>query len=446
VRLFQEHPMPKILKSLAVLLALPLLLVGCKINSINYFPPTPAHLRIVNALGTTTPIDVIANGVTLWSGLGFEAMTGYLDIENVTTNFQVKLSGVDQVIVQQTYNPAGDQNYTLVVYGTTTVPSLGVMADAMQPPPSGKFALNVYNAAPIGNGSAIGTISVDFYLTPPGQLLENASPNFTYIAFNSGNIFGQFDAGQYQLRLTVAGTKSLVYDSGILTYPEKTATDIILYSRGSEVLPNVLLNDSDGAGQQRIANNLLARVKAVNGAFQTGNVNLSLNGTAVVSDLAYKTASTYRIIPAGTGTVTFEASAAPGAVIASLSNNFLGATDQSVFVTGFAGSTTAVALRDNNLPPGPSSAAIRYVNASPDAGTLDVYANDVLQASSIATNTASNYVQILSGTYTLTFKNRATGQTVLALPSIGFNVAQTYSVYVVGPAGSLAGLATADSP
>ena len=220
-----------------------------------------------------------------------------------------------------------------------------------------------------------------------------------------------------------------------------------MYSRGSAVLPNVMLNDSDGAGLQRIANNLLARIKVVNGAFQSGNVNQLLNGTAIVTDLAYNTASTYKIIPAGAGTVTFEASAAPGATIASLANTFLGATDQTVFVTGFVGSNVAVALKDNNLPPGSSSAAIRYVNASPDAGTLDVYANDVLQASSIATNTASNYVQILSGTYIVKFKDHATGQTtVLELPGLGFNALQTYSVYILGPAATPVGLATADSP
>jgi len=184
----------------------------------------------------------------------------------------------------------------------------------------------------------------------------------------------------------------------------------------------------------------------VNGAFQNGNVNLLLNGARIVSDLAYNTASSYSIIPAGAATVSFEASATPGATIASLSNTFLGATDQTVFVAGFAGSTTAVALKDNNFPPASSATAIRYVNASPDAGTLDAFANDVLQAPLIATYTASDPVLIASGAYTVTFKDHVAGLPVLALPSLGFNALQNYSVYVLGPAGTLVGLATADSP
>ena len=438
--------MPKFLKSLVILLALPLVLAGCKINSINYFPPTPAHFRVVNVLGTTTPINVIVNGVTIWSGLNFEAMTDYVEIDNVTTKFQVTLAGSDVAIIEQTYNPAGDQNYTLVVYGTLTVPALGVMADTTQPPQSGKFALNVFNAAPIGNGSAVGTISVDLYLISPGQIIDGITPTFTFIPFTGTNIFGSFSSGTYHLILTVAGTKSIVYDSGALTFAGETATDLIMYSRGSETLPNVLLNDSDGAGQQVIANNKLARIKVVNGAFQSGNVNQLLNGNAVVSNLAYATASAYNIIQAGAGTVTFEATSAPGAPIASLANTFLGATDQTVYVTGFAGATTAIALRDDNLPPGPSSAAVRFINASPDSGPLDAYINDVRVAQAIPTNQASQYFQIVFNTYTVTFRNPATGAIVLTLASVGFNAAQTYSVYALGPSGSLAGLVTADSP
>jgi hypothetical protein len=438
--------MPKLLKSLAVLLALPLVLAGCKINSINYFPPTPAHIRAVNVLGTTTPINVAANGVIVWSGLNFEAMTGYLDFENVTTKISVSLAGSNTPLVEQTIYPTGDQNSTLVIYGTVFAPSIGVMVDVPSPPPSGKFELNVFNVAPVGNGTSVGIYPVDLYLTPLGQALDNTSATFTNINYTNANIFGSFSAGQYQLRLTVAGTKILIYDSGLLTFQDQTATDLVIYSRGSSVLANVLLNDSDGAGKQVIANSLLARLKVVNGAFQTGNVNQLLNGTAKVSDLAFGAASLYNVVQSGPGTVTFEASSAPGATIASLANTFVAATDQSIFVTGFAGATSAVALDDNNLPPASSAAAVRFVNTSPDSAPLDVYANDAVQAKAIGTYAASAYVQLATGTYTLVFKDSATGVTVLTLNSVAINAQQTYSVYVLGAAGTLSGLTTPDTP
>lgn len=438
--------MPKLFKSLAVLFALSLVLAGCKINSINYFPPVPAHIRVVNVLGTTTPIDITANGANAWTALAFEGMTGYQDFDNKATIFTVSLAGAGIPLIAQTLNLAGNAYNTLVVYGTTAAPSLGVMADATQPPPSGKFQLNIFDAAPVGNGLVLGTYPIDIYLTTPGQAIDTLSPNYKNIQYTNGNILGQFTAGQYQLRLTIAGGKTVIYDSGPLTFQEKTSTDLIIYSRGSTVLANVILNDSDGAGQQVIANSLLARLKVVNAAFQTGPVNQLLNGIAIVSNLAFGAYSTYSIVPSGTGTVTFEASSAPGATIASLANTFGAAIDQSIFVTGFAGSTSAVALIDNNFPPVNGFAAVRFVNASPNSAPLNVFANDVKQATALGTNATSAYVGLFAGLYTLTFKDSVTGVTVLTFPDVVMTAGQTSSVYVLGATGALSALVTPDTP
>ena len=438
--------MPRLFKSLAVLFALPLVLTGCKINSINYFPPVPAHVRVVNILGTTTPINITANGVNAWTGLPFEAMTGYQDFDNKSTIFTVSLAGASTPLFEQTLNLAGNAYITLVVYGTTIVPSLGVMADATQPPPSGKFQLNIFDGAPVGNGTALGTYPIDIYLTTPGQALESISPIFKNIQYTNANIFGQYSAGLLRLSMTIAGTKTIIYDSGPLTFQERTSTDLIIYSRGSGVLVNVLLNDSDGAGQQVIANSLLARLKVVNAAFQTGSVNQLLNGIAAVSNLAFAANSAYGIVPSGTNTVTFEATSAPGATIASLANTFGAATDQSIFVTGFAGSTSAVALIDSNSPPKNGNAAVRFVNTSPNSAPLDVFANDAKQVTALGTYAASAYVQLLSGTYTMNFKDSVTGVTVLTLPGIVVAAGQTSSVYVFGAMGALSAVVTPDTP
>jgi hypothetical protein len=438
--------MIKFAKSLAVILALPLVLAGCKINSINYFPPSFAHIRVVNVLGTTTPINISANGATVWSGLNFEAMTGYQDFENVTTKISISLAGASSPLFEQTIYPTGNQSSTLVIYGTVSAPLIGTMVDDDQPPPSGQFQLNVFNAAPIANGTSLGNYPLDFYFTPPGQAIDTISPKFSGIYYTNGNIFGLFQAGQYQLRLTVAGTKIIIYDSGPLTFSEQTATDLVIYSRGSEILANVLLNDSDGAGKQVIANSLLSRLKVVNGAFQTGSVNQFLNGTAGVSNLAFGAASLYKIVKAGPATVTFEASSAPGAPIASLPYTLVAGADQSIFVAGFAGATSAVALNDINLPPASNAAAVRFVNASPNSSLLDVFVNDSLLVKGVATYQASVYVQLANGTYTITFKDSGTGVTVLTLSNVALNSQQTFSVYAFGSAGALTGLVTPDTP
>src|SRR4030095_3767854 len=195
--------MPKLFKYLAVLLALPLVLTGCKIKSINYFPPTPAHIRVVNVLGPTSPIDVAANGVVAWSGLTFEAMTGYQEFTNSSTTITVRLTGSSTPFLEQTYIPAGDANYTLVVYGTINAPSLAVISDVTQPPPSGHSTLTFFEPAPTGNGVAVGLYPIDIYVTSPGQVLDNTNPTFTTVQYTNGNLFTQLSAGRYQSPLTL---------------------------------------------------------------------------------------------------------------------------------------------------------------------------------------------------------------------------------------------------
>ena len=42
--------MHKFLKIFAAVVALPVVLVGCKISTINYFPPHPANVRVANVI------------------------------------------------------------------------------------------------------------------------------------------------------------------------------------------------------------------------------------------------------------------------------------------------------------------------------------------------------------------------------------------------------------
>jgi hypothetical protein len=92
-------------------------------------------------------------------------------------------------------------------------------------------------------------------------------------------------------------------------------------------------------------------------------------------------------------------------------------------------------------------ASVRFVNTSPDSAPLDVYLNDTLQAKAVGTNAASAYVLIAGATTsTLTFKDSTTQATVLTIPNFSVASLQTYSVYVIGPAGGLVGLLTPDTP
>ena len=59
--------------------------------------------------------------------------------------------------------------------------------------------------------------AVDIYVTAPGADLEAATPALTGVPFGAASDYLTAPAGDYQVRVTPAGSKTVVIDSGTLT-------------------------------------------------------------------------------------------------------------------------------------------------------------------------------------------------------------------------------------
>src|SRR6185503_11151115 len=92
-----------------------LVVAGCKISTINYFPPHPASIRVVNLMPETAAIDVQVGGQPAFSAVAFQSLTGYQSYENTATSFSVNVTGSAASLISFSYNLAGEQPYTLVI-------------------------------------------------------------------------------------------------------------------------------------------------------------------------------------------------------------------------------------------------------------------------------------------------------------------------------------------
>jgi hypothetical protein len=131
-------------------------------------------------------------------------------------------------------------------------------------------------------------------------------------------------------------------------------------------------------------------------------------------------------------------------VIAQAQPPFAPATDTSIVVTGTPGSQTAVVLADSNLPGTAGSARVRFVNAAPNLGPVDAYVNFAPRALALATNAASGYVELAENTYTVNFDVAGTTTVLLSVPAIALTAGRSYTLYLVGTTGQLAGVLTRD--
>ncbi len=417
----------------ALLLLVPLLFAGCNLKSGGFVITKPAHLRFMNALVDSTDLTVnVVNNGTIVSGLPFQGVTNYIDLNAGNQQIQIIANGTS-TIYDATQLYVDDSSYTFVVYGTTASATVLLVPDVVtNTPGDGVFVLRAINAA-YGNGG------IDVYVTAPGVPLDNQSPNFSGLAYGSQTLFTTINAGTYQVRFTVPNSKQVIYDAGTLTFGEQQSYQVIAFTTGSSTLVNAALLAIDETGTGGVVNNRLAQFKLVHAGPGTGPINGFIDGAIALANIPYQSASSYEILAAGSHAVTIEAVATPGAVIASAQPTFNPATDTSVVLTGTPGATTTVVLQDMNLPGTFGSARVRFVNVAPNVGPVDVYVNFALRVPGVQTNASSGYGEFAEGTYTVTFNVAGTTTLLLNLPAVAITAGRTYTLYLMGTTGSLTG-------
>jgi hypothetical protein len=257
-------------------------------------------------------------------------------------------------------------------------------------------------------------------------------------------------AGNVQIRVTRSGTKDVIYDSTPQSISERASIEAVVYTRTSSKLVGVTLLNLDSTGTSITAPNLLALFKVVNGSSVPSPLNVFVNSNLLLSNIPFAGASTYQLTTAGAPTVAIEATATPGAALLTLMPTLGPGTDSSILLTGPAGALQALVLGDNNLPPVPNRARVRFVNGTTDVSALDVYVNFGKAFSALAMNSASPGLEFSAdadaGTsYEFDFTVAGTLQPSLKLPGVALFGGKTYTIYVVGPPAALSGIVTGDN-
>ncbi len=419
------------------LIVLPAIFAGCNLKSGGFIISEPVQVRTFNALIDGGQVTVTVGNQTVASGLPFEGLTTYQNADSGNQEIKITVGGGASTIVDTTTLLIDGSKYTYLIYGTSAAPTAQFVPDATATPSSGTFVLIVPNAA-FGSGG------FDVYVTAPGVPLDNMSPNLSNIPYTSDTNFATFTAGSYEVRATLPNSKQVIYDTGAVTFDEKTAYYFVIYTKGSSALVNGALLAQDTAGSGRIINSTIAQFKVVNAAPGTAPINALVDGTPAFVSIPYQSTSSYQAVTAGSHTVTFETATAPGAVIASAQPTLAAATDTSIVVTGLPGAQTAVVLSDVNLPGTTGTARVRFVNVAPNRGPVDVRVNFAAKVTSLQQNTGSAYVELVEDTYTIDFVVAGTTTSLLTLPGVALTAARTYTLYLVGTSGQLAGVLTRD--
>jgi hypothetical protein len=425
--------------SLAALCMASLVLTGCSKSGSN----GNAQMRILNAFSEAAALDVSVASTSVATGLPFQGLTQYTSVGSGTPLITVGVSGASTTLINTMYTISSGTNYTYIVFGPLTGVSAILGNDAFNDPGNGFFSLRVVNAAP-GSGA------VDVYVTTPGADLASSAPSLTNISYGVTSVFSPIAIGtSFEIRVTTTGTKDVLFDSTPKTFAEHSATDLVVFSKGSGKLLNVALLNHDSTGTGAIVDNLLTQYKLVNASLVPSPLNVFVDGSLQLSNIPYTGVSNYQKTSSGTHSFRIEATSTPGASLLALSPTLAAATDTSIALSGTAGALAALVLQDDNLPPPSGTAGVRVVNESAAGAAFDVFVNFSKQVSGLAVNSASPYLNFNAAANTGTayeFDFNVTGTTTAALKLTGvvLTSGHKYTIYVAGPSAALQGIVTQD--
>jgi hypothetical protein len=333
---------------------------------------------------------------------------------------------------------AGEQPYTLFAYGTIEVPNALIVPDTTTNPGGGKFQVRLVDVAS-------GLPNYDIYITAPDVAVdEQIGPNFANMSPGSASTSLRFDVGIWRIRAALAQSKVVVYDSGPIVFGEGANTDFVLYAVGAGTLPQGMRLDVNDGGTRAQQPSTIATLKFLNAAVGTGAINTFIDGTKAIEGLAYPGGSGYAQSTAGSHNVTIEAVITPGATIASLAVNLPSSRESTVLVYGLPGAVQAVLLTDDNRQPASGLLRVRFVNGVSDGKAYDVFVNDTKLVSALPAATASAYSNFSAGTYTVTWRDPATGAIAVTLADEAFGEGRVLSAVVAGTTGQLAAFVATD--
>lgn len=199
----------QLLGFLAVLLTLSA--AGCK--SAGTIAANP-QFRVMNAAVEQPSLTFLLTTSTVASGLAYPTATAYTQPSPGGYTLHVEPAGTTATLINQPVVFQPGTSYTFIAAEAAFAsPSLApiFLTDDNSAPSTGQMKLRVVNASPdVGN--------LDVYVVSPGKSLQGVSPTVGSLGFQSASTYQSLSPGNYEIYFTAAGQKTILIDSGALTF------------------------------------------------------------------------------------------------------------------------------------------------------------------------------------------------------------------------------------
>ncbi|GAA4888967.1 DUF4397 domain-containing protein [Ferrimonas pelagia] len=397
---------------LAVLALAPLTLIGCDDDNDNDIAPLleepSGYIRVLHASPDAPAVNIQVNGDTALANVEYQTGSGFIELPTETYQIAVDAllpNDATATVLGPAELPVDeDTEYSIIALGKVADQTLAplILSRAKTEFGAGNIRLQVLHASPDAP-------AVDIYLTETNADISMISPALSNVPFMTNSDLIELAAGQYQVRITPANDKTVVFDTGALSLP--AGTDLMLVAvtntrTGSSPI-NVLAWSDDSVGL--IADiNAGSEVRVVHASPDAPAVNVLLNDTIALADVPYPIASDYLPLAQGSYNVKVEPAAAPGTFVIHADVNFELNTAYTVLAINELADIAPLVLVDERRRIA-TEAGLRLIHASPSAGSVDIYlgtdsdiSDETPAFSNVAIGAETGRLILAAGSYTVT--------------------------------------------
>jgi Domain of unknown function (DUF4397) len=406
---------------IALMIAALALVAGCNKSGSNQ---NSANARVLNAVIDAEPLDFVVADDTKQAAVALTVTTPYSSFSSGTQDVKIRSSVNSTILTEKSLNFPSGTNQTVVIFGRRATLSTLLLTDDTTDPATGKFRVRA-----VGLSDSAGT--VDVYLA--GADVTGVPPTISSVGFTTVTDYAEIAEGDYVVTYTAAGNKQVLFQAPSQHFTAGTKNTLTIFpTSGGQLVSAVFLTAGNTATGTYIPNTK-SRIKAVNAVPDSTGLSFFAEATALLTNVPFQGASSYITTTTGAHTLRIEASNVPGTTIASLTKTLGSGQDYTLLASNPQASATLTALLDDNSLPTATNVRVRFVNALAGSGNVDALVDFATQASSIAFNSASPYVQIAaSSTYTITFSSAGGVTSIATLTPVEFLAGGVYSVYVMG--------------
>lgn len=194
-------------------------------------------VRFVHAYEGGPAVGLYRNGGTIGGvdGVNYRFASNYFDVSSTAADYSVRTTTGGLTLANVNFDPHQGDKYSFVAYaGPLGAPGVLFIED-----PYNKSLTSNDARVRVVNGSNNAT-AVDVYLTSPATDIATVSPNYSNVTLGSavpgtGADSHEFGANNYQLRITTAGTKSVIFNAPLNLSQN---ADMLLVTVPSGLLPN----------------------------------------------------------------------------------------------------------------------------------------------------------------------------------------------------------------